>query len=554
MSKTTRPQRLYVWSLIAIFVAAELCLIGIDLYYLIAKDETLASFFADVALTTSIILVLLLLGHLAMRRVLAGLVESERRFRELADQLPQAVVESDTRGNITYANRLALEWFGYNRQDMESGRLDPLSFVPEEEREKMVENFKRARAGTLSGTRSYTAMRKDGSAFPVLVASSPIVRDGKVVGLRGVLSDVTEQKQVEDRVRASERKYRELADSLPQVVFEMDTDGNISYTNANAFTIFGYDDDAVARGMNVRDVMADPVTAMKDIGLMVRFKVPEIHREYVARRRDGSTFPVVISARLVLEEGEPVGIRGIVTDITEQKRREQEYERANAELLGYAHTVSHDLKNPLHDVTMAAYTFEQLLERPLSAEIQVFMDETLAAMKSGLERANHLIDDLLMLAESGQVPKEVIPVDVSEKVDEILAERSNELEIRGVTVRRDEELGSIVASPTHIYQVFSNLIKNAIVYNDSVEPVLEIKALEPGDSGGHRFLVRDNGPGITPDLLDSIFVPFTRGEAGDTGIGLSIVEKITRVYGGEVTVFNDGGACFELLLYDWGQT
>ncbi|MFH1150862.1 MAG: PAS domain S-box protein [Actinomycetota bacterium] len=551
MSEKTKPPRQYVWSLIVIFVAAELCLIGIDLYYLIAKDETLASFFADVALTTSIILVLLLLGHLAMRRVLAGLMESERRFRELADQLPQAVVESDARGNITYANRLALEWFGYNRQDMESGRLDPLSFVPEEEREKMVENFKRARAGTLSGTRSYTAMRKDGTAFPVLVASSPIVRDGKVVGLRGVLSDVTEQKQVEDRVRASERKYRELADSLPQVVFEMDTDGNISYTNANAFTIFGYDDDAIARGMNVRDVMADPATAMKDVGLMVHFKVPEIHREYLARRKDGSTFPVVISARLVLEGDEPVGVRGIVTDITEQKRREQEYERANAELLGYAHTVSHDLKNPLHDVTMAAYTFEQLLERPLSAEIQVFMDETLTAMKNGLERANDLIDDLLMLAESGQVPKEVVPVDVSEKVDEILAERSNELEIRGVTVRRDEDLGRIVASPTHIYQVFTNLIKNAIVYNDSIEPLLEIKALEPGESGGHRFLVRDNGPGIPADLLDNIFVPFTRGEAGDTGIGLSIVEKITRVYGGEVKAFNDGGACFELVLYDY---
>ena len=115
---------------------------------------------------------------------------------------------------------------------------------------------------------------------------------------------------------------------------------------------------------------------------------------------------------------------------------------------------------------------------------------------------------------------------------------------------RDEDLGFVKASPTHIYQLFSNLIKNAFEYCDNDWPVIEVRSV--GDSeGGHRYLVKDNGSGIPADIMDKVFVPFSRGDSGQTGIGLSIVERITRVYAGDVKAYNDLGACFEFLLRDF---
>ena len=107
-----------------------------------------------------------------------------------------------------------------------------------------------------------------------------------------------------------------------------------------------------------------------------------------------------------------------------------------------------------------------------------------------------------------------------------------------------------MASPTHIYQLFSNLIKNAFEYCDSDSPIIEVRALDKAN-GEHRYLVRDNGSGIPADLIERIFIPFSRGSSGQTGIGLSIVDRITRVYAGDVKAYNDSGACFEFSLRDY---
>jgi signal transduction histidine kinase len=71
--------------------------------------------------------------------------------------------------------------------------------------------------------------------------------------------------------------------------------------------------------------------------------------------------------------------------------------------------------------------------------------------------------------------------------------------------------------------------------------------------GGHSYLVRDNGSGISPEYIDRIFEPFFKGEPGGSGIGLSTVKKIVEVYGGEIRAYNDGGACFEFTLYDFEE-
>jgi signal transduction histidine kinase len=103
--------------------------------------------------------------------------------------------------------------------------------------------------------------------------------------------------------------------------------------------------------------------------------------------------------------------------------------------------------------------------------------------------------------------------------------------------------------PTHAYQVFSNLIGNAIKHNDSENPEIRISRLVEAGPGRFRYLVRDNGPGISEGAEADIFLPFHKGpNSTGTGIGLSMVHKVVRLYGGEVRAYNDGGACLEFTL------
>lgn len=240
----------------------------------------------------------------------------------------------------------------------------------------------------------------------------------------------------------------------------------------------------------------------------------------------------------------------VLHDVTEIRLVQEELERINAELDGFAHTVSHDLKNPIHRVMLSCNTVENLLSSPLTEETRRSITDVLEIAVGGLQNANRLVEELLALAESGQVPRSVSLVDVSDTITEIIKDRMDEIKQKSVTVKLDDDLGQVIASPTHIHQLFDNLMRNAIAYNDGDEPVIEVRRTAAFVDGGGSYLVRDNGPGIPADIIDRVFVSFVKGPVGETGIGLSIAEKIVKSYGGSIRAYNDDGACFEFILHN----
>ncbi|MFN2111295.1 MAG: PAS domain S-box protein, partial [Anaerolineae bacterium] len=131
------------------------------------------------------------------KRMEQALRESEERFHELADLLPQVVSETDIHGNLVYANRMAFELFGYTPQDLEQG-LNIFQMLAPEEHERAVHTFQEVITGSMAKSgHEYCARREDGSTFPVLIYTSPIVLQGQVTGLRALVVDITEHKQAE---------------------------------------------------------------------------------------------------------------------------------------------------------------------------------------------------------------------------------------------------------------------------------------------------------------------------------------------------------------------
>jgi len=140
------------------------------------------------------------------RRAEAALKESEERFRELAEMMPETVFEADLEGKLTFANRNAFNYFGYTQQDLKKG-LKSIDMIIQKDRERAQKNIAKILGGEKSGINEYTALRKDGGTFPVLIHSAPIFKEGKPVGLRGFIVDITARKKAEEERRKLEVQF-----------------------------------------------------------------------------------------------------------------------------------------------------------------------------------------------------------------------------------------------------------------------------------------------------------------------------------------------------------
>lgn len=229
-----------------------------------------------------------------------------------------------------------------------------------------------------------------------------------------------------------------------------------------------------------------------------------------------------------------------------------ELETVNLELDGFTRTVSHDLKSPLASITMAAELLQGLAEPPID-DHSLEEIRTIAGVvqESGIRGAG-LINDLLNLAHAAQAPVKVAELDVRDVLTNVISDQSESIRRIGARVLVSEDMGSVVAHNAHLYQLFLNLISNSLKHNDAPGLVVEVRYLGCDDDGAHRYQVRDNGPGISPENLEKIFIPFFKGaKSQGTGIGLSTVEKIIRLYGGSIQACNDKGACFEFTIKDY---
>lgn len=230
------------------------------------------------------------------------------------------------------------------------------------------------------------------------------------------------------------------------------------------------------------------------------------------------------------------------------KTSEERLKRANLELEGYANTVSHDMRAPLASIKLASQMLDELInDQGMPPESKEEMQDYIASISRGTDKSFELVEDLLALAKAGQKPERGEPVDINDLVAGIIAERRGELEAKGARVVVKNELGTVTGSRTQLYQVFSNLLSNAIRHGRQSGTVVEISRLESSD-GVNRYRLCDNGPGIPPEIANSLFNPFVKGPGGGTGIGLATVQRIVTAYGGEIKAYNSGGACFEFSL------
>jgi len=392
--------------------------------------------------------------------------------------------------------------------------------------------------------------------------------DGHIIKLNGTVQDITERKQAEEELKKSEEKYRELANLLPQVVFEADEKGTLTFVNRYAYDAFGYTEKDFEEGLNAFQML---ISKDRDFAWekMQRTMSGEksVGTEYTALRQDGGTFPALIYATPIINEGRPVGIRGMIADLTELKRtqaalKESEEKLARLkkmEALGLlAGGVAHDLNNVLAGIV----SIPDILLEDLPKDSKV--RKPLEIMQDAGKRAAAIVEDLLTVARGVATPKE--PLNINDIVREYL--NSPEFEkLRhfhpSVTVKTnlDPHLFNTNGSNVHFRKVIMNLVSNASEAIEGSGNVVisttnryidkPLKGYEDVNMGEYVILsVSDDGSGLSPEDLEKIFDPFyskkIMGKSG-TGLGLTVVWNVIQDHNGYIDVISgEGGTTFEL--------
>ncbi len=512
-------------------------------------------------------------GAIAIARLYSELNETketlqkkEREFRELYDHAPLGYHEYDREGKITRVNKTDLEMLGYTAEEMIGQPMWKFNVEGESAKEQILAKL----AGRLPPGNNLVRIyrRKDGSTFPVLIEDR-LLKDekGQIIGIRCTIQDITERKRAEEALRKSEEKLRELYDNAPVGYHEYDTEGRITNVNQTDLDMLGYTREEMI-GQRMWKFNVDEEMVRQQIMAKLAGEMPpgrSLVRTY--RRKDGTTFPVLIEDRLLRDEkGRITGIRSTIQDITERKRAEEalqqsekelkeqaqelekeliqrrrveeELARSNKELGQFAYVASHDLQEPLRMVT----SYVQLLARRYRGKLDGDADEFIGFAVNGAARMQQLINDLLTYSRVGTRGKEFEPTNCEVILQQSLKNLQIAIEEKQAIVSHDP-LPTVMADNVQLGQLFQNLIGNAIKFQGTEPPHVHMSASRNGN--GWVFSVRDNGIGIAPEYAERIFVIFqrlhTREKYPGTGIGLAVCKKIVERHGGRIWVESEPG-------------
>lgn len=243
-------------------------------------------------------------------------------YRGIFDAVNDAIFVHDLdTGVVLNVNQKMFEMYGYTPEEA-LGSLDVLLSEPPYSGDDALRLFRKAVDGPQIF--EWLARHKDGHRFWVEVN----LKRAKISGkdrILAVVRDISERKRADEQLRASEARYRELADSLPEVVFEIDDKGNLAFSNRNAFDFFGCTQEDFDKGINVLDyiVPGDRNRVIQSIAKIMKGERPD-KNEYMAQKKDGSTFPITIHSTPIFKDNRPVGLRGFLVDITRRKKMEEQ--------------------------------------------------------------------------------------------------------------------------------------------------------------------------------------------------------------------------------------
>jgi PAS domain S-box-containing protein len=463
-------------------------------------------------------------------------MEAERRYRDLFDSIQEGAFFCDPNGRMVDANHALVQMLGCSsREELLAKNLFE-DLLPSTGRGRLLEELRNT---DLLRNRETELRSLNGRPLEALLHVSA-VRDpsGTLVQYRGLILDITDQKNSRAALRRERDFNWSILNHTQNIILVLDASGRIGYVNHRAAEI-GYSVAALqglplARLIHTshRPIFQEALRTVLDSGAVQRLELPFL-------RREGSVTRFVVHLSSMREKsGDASSAVVVMTDVTEASLLQAKLAHAEkmAALGQLVSGVAHEVNNPLSGIV--GFT-DLLLENP---DLPEFARENLGIILQEAERTRLIVQNMLRFAR--EMPPQRELVQVNAVLRQTLKLRSYGLSNRNVEIleRLAENLPVVVADPHQLEQVFLNILNNAF---DAIEQSgrpgrMEVETIACAENIEIYF--RDNGPGISN--ADRIFEPFftTKPVGKGTGLGLSICYGIIQAHEGEIVCHNNANA------------
>lgn len=347
-------------------------------------------------------------------------------------------------------------------------------------------------------------------------------------------------------IERANMRFRQVVEAAPTAMVMVNNTGVIEMVNTQTELIFGYS-------------RAELLGQLIDILLPERFRHQHPHhrasffsdlspramgsgRDLFGRRKDGSEFPVEVGLNPI-ETDDGVKVLSAITDISARVKASEklaehrdELERSNKELATFAYVASHDLKSPLRGIFQISHWIEEDLNNGQVDAIPQHMN----LLRGRLRRMERLLDDLLAYSRAGRMEGSVSQVDLGKWAQNIFELQAPP---EGFTLEVATDLPTLITLATPLEQVLRNLFTNAIKHHDQSQGRIQL-SWKLASKNYYEFSVTDDGPGISPEYQERVYIMFQtlrpRDEVEGSGMGLALVKKIVETYGGQTSIASDG--------------
>ncbi len=479
--------------------------------------------------------------------------ESEESLRVLMNSNPEAVFILDTKGNFIAANEKTAQRFGKQLKELIGSNV--FSYLtPEIAKQRKAKVNKVIRTGKpLRFDDSRNNRYFDNYLHPVFDTK------GKVIRIAVWVIDFTERKQVIDALKASEEKFRELAENI-QDIFWIRTGNEIIYVSPAYETICGKQCQSLYDDPNSFLQAVHPDDYQRVFNSFISGRYSEcglFDEEFRIVRPDGEikwiwakTFPVKYNGKLIRTVG-------IAEDISLRKEYEEKIHNAfikekelNDLKSRFVSMVSHEFRTPLGLILSSSELLQNLGYKWSKEQRDIHFER----IKNAVENLTGLIKDVIALNEEESGLIKVMPENINitdflkELIDEVKFTFKN---IPGISFQHPEKNIKIIGDKKLLRQIFSNLISNALKYT-SVQNNIFLKLKKTKET--FSVEINDEGIGIPDEDLKNIFEPFIRGrnasEIKGIGLGLAIVKRAVALQNGEIKVISklNEGSKFTVIL------
>lgn len=486
------------------------------------------------------------------------ILDQKEQIEAVASLLPEVVFETNLDGKLTFVNVKAFEKFEYLPEDFEKG-LYCLDMIVASERLKAAENIKKMLLGEAEKKGlEYTAISKTGRLFPVRIFSSRIFKRDKLVGLRGIIIDISVEKETKSSLHYEQEKFMQLAENSNEAFYIRDLSKKLLYVNQGFETIFKRSRNEILENPwnLLKWTHPDDVEMLKNLIDLVYEEKKKAHQlQFRIIRGDGQirwiwarTFPILD------QQGNIFRIAGIGADVTEQVTLLEELkiaknlaEKQDMQKSVFLSNLSHELRTPLNSIL----GFIELLE---STDLSELDSKKYVGIikKSGfllLQLLNDIID--ISKIETGQITIEKTKFLVNALLEDIqkaleynmVKMSSPEVEIILKVPANSSDI-ELFTDKTRLQQILTNLLVNAIKFTPKGCIEFGYILNKPGEI---QFYVFDNGIGIPKDKQETIFNRFYQLDKNQCshkgyGLGLTITKGLINLIGGNIWLESEPGS------------